>query len=216
MANTFLDMGVNKGDRVILFLPKSLCFVVAHLALQKIGAIGVPVNPGFTQSEMSYLLTDTGAALVLAGSEQEPIMRAVDPNVSTLVIDTEQSYQELDFFRQAPNSLPQFQLAPEDPGLIIYTSGTTGKPKGAILTHGNLLHDVRNIIHIWEITEADVVCHALPLFHIHGLCFELHTALMAGAQLIMLDRFTPETVVNVLIPTEGDYVCTVFMAVPAM
>ena len=216
IANTFLDMGVNKGDRVILFLPKSLCFVVAHIALQKIGTIGVPVNPGFTQSEMSYLLTDTRAALVLAGSEQEAIIRAVDPNVSTLVIDTEQSYHELDFFRRAPSSLPQVEIAPEDPGLIIYTSGTTGKPKGTILTHGNLLHDARNIIHIWEITEADVVCHALPFFHVHGLCFELHTALIAGSQIIMLDRFTPETVIDVLTPTEGDYVCTVFMAVPAM
>jgi malonyl-CoA/methylmalonyl-CoA synthetase len=66
MANTFLDRGVRKGDRVVLYLPKSLGFVVAHLALQKIGAIGVPLNPGFKQSEMAYLLEDTRATLVLS------------------------------------------------------------------------------------------------------------------------------------------------------
>lgn len=180
MANSFLEMGLKKGDRVLLFLPKSLGFVIAHLALQKIGAIGVPVNPGFTKSEISYLLTDTEAILVLTGAEQESIIREVDRQVKILVIDTERPYQELDFFRSSPDSIPQVEIAPEDPGLIIYTSGTTGKPKGAILTQGNLIHDARNIIHIWEITEADVVCHALPLFHVHGLCFELHTALMAG------------------------------------
>jgi malonyl-CoA/methylmalonyl-CoA synthetase len=216
MANTFLEMGVSKGDRVILFLPKSIAFVVAVLALQKIGAIGVPVNPGFTKSEMSYLLTDTEAILVLSGTEQEPIIREVNPQVTTVVIDTERPYQDLDFFRPAPERMPLVEINMDDPGLIIYTSGTTGTPKGAILTQENLVHDARNIIHIWEITDSDVVCHALPLFHVHGLCFELHTALMAGSQLIMLDRFTPETVIDVLTKTEGDYVCTVFMAVPAM
>jgi malonyl-CoA/methylmalonyl-CoA synthetase len=209
-------MGVSKGDRVILFLPKSIAFVVAVLALQKIGAIGVPVNPGFTKAEMAYLLTDTEAILVLSGTEQEPIIREVNPQVTTVVIDTERPYQDLDFFRPAPERMPLVEINMDDPGLIIYTSGTTGTPKGAILTQENLVHDARNIIHIWEITDSDVVCHALPLFHVHGLCFELHSALMAGSQLIMLDRFTPETVIDVLTKTEGEYVCTVFMAVPAM
>jgi malonyl-CoA/methylmalonyl-CoA synthetase len=216
MANTFLEMGVKKGDRVILFVPKSLGFVVAHLALQKIGAMAVPVNPGFTRFEMSYLLEDSEATLVLMGTEQELIIREVDPHVKGLVLKTDMPYQELDFFRSAPESMPQVEITPEDPGLIIYTSGTTGKPKGTILTQRNLGHDAKNIIDIWKIRESDVVCHALPLFHVHGLCFELHTALIAGAHLIMLDSFTPETVIPVLSRKEAKYVCTVFMAVPAM
>ena len=216
MANTFLERGVTKGDRVILFLPKSLGFVVAHLAIQKIGAIGVPLNPGFKQSEMEYLLEDTQAKLVLSGPEQESIIKEIDSRLQTIVIHTERSYQDCNFFSSASDSMPQIKIKPEDPGLIIYTSGTTGKPKGAILTQGNLIHDAQNIINIWEITESDVVCHALPLFHVHGLCFELHTALMAGAHIIMLDRFSPEEVVKVLTKTEGKYTCTVFMAVPAI
>jgi len=216
MANTFLERGVTKGDRVILFLPKSLSFVVVHLAIQKIGAIGVPLNPGFKQSEMEYLLEDTQAKLVLAGPEQESIIKEIDSRLQTIVIHTKRPYQECDFFSSASDIMPQIEIKPEDPGLIIYTSGTTGSPKGAILTQGNLVHDARNIITIWEITESDVVCHALPLFHVHGLCFELHTALMAGAHTIMLDRFSPEEVIKVLTKRGGEHVCTLFMAVPAI
>jgi malonyl-CoA/methylmalonyl-CoA synthetase len=216
MANTFLDLGVKKGDRVILYLPKSLGFVIAHLALQKIGAIGVPLNPGFKQSEMVYLLEDTGAKLVLAGSEQEAIIKEIDPRLNTVVIATERPYQDLDFFRSAPDSMPKGEIGPEDTALIIYTSGTTGKPKGAILTQKNLFHDASNIIRIWEIAESDVLCHALPLFHVHGLCFALHTALMAGSHVLMFDEFSPEKVTGVLTKKEGEDACTLFMAVPSM
>jgi malonyl-CoA/methylmalonyl-CoA synthetase len=216
MANVFINRGIGKGDRVVLCLTKSLGFVVAHLAIQKIGAIGVPLNPGFTRSELQYLLEDTGTKLVVSGTEQEPVVKDIDPLLDTVVIETERPYQELTFFRSASDEMPQVAIGSEDPALIIYTSGTTGKPKGAILTHGNLVHDARNISAIWEIRDSDVVCHALPLFHIHGLCFELHTALMAGSHVIMLDRFSSETVLEVLSRKQGDLVCTLFMAVPAM
>jgi malonyl-CoA/methylmalonyl-CoA synthetase len=216
MANTLMDRGVRKGDRVILYLQKSIAFVVAHIALQKIGAIGVPLNPGFKKSEMEYLLHDTQAALALVDPEQENMIREIDPQLHIIVVDTKKPYQDLDFFSAASDNMPGVEIKADDPGLIIYTSGTTGKPKGAILTHGNLIHDARNIIHIWEIKQSDVMCHALPLFHVHGLCFELHTALLAGASTIMLDRFSPEEVIDVLAKNEGEYVCTLFMAVPAI
>ncbi len=216
MANIFLDLGVKKGDRVLLYLPKSLAFVVAHLALQKIGAIAVPLNPGFKKSEMEYFLEDTEPTLVLSGSEQEATIKAMTARKATLVIPTERPYQDLDFFRSAPDSVPKIEIGPEDIGLIIYTSGTTGKPKGAILTQKNLFHDARNIIKIWEIRESDVLCHALPLFHVHGLCFALHTALVAGSHVVMLDQFSPEPVIEVLKKREGEHVCTLFMAVPSM
>jgi len=216
MANTFLDLGVKKGERVILYLPKSLGFVVAHFALQKIGAIEVPLNPGFKKSEMLYLLEDTEPKLVLSGSEQQSIIKEINPHLTTIVIATERPYQGLDFFRSASDGLPNVAMGAEDPGLIIYTSGTTGKPKGAILSQGNLVCDARNVIRMWEITESDVLCHALPLFHIHGLCFALHTALIAGSHVLILDEFSPEEVIEVLARKEGEYACTLFMAVPSM
>ena len=216
MANTLRDLNINKGDRVILFLEKSLFFVIAHLALQKIGAVTVPLNPGFKKSEMEYLVHDAEAKLVLTGPEQQAIINEVDPGLATIVMHTDKPYQQLGFFRSASDDITQEEVEPDDLGLIIYTSGTTGKPKGAILTQKNLIHDAKNIIKIWEISASDVLCHALPLFHVHGLCFALHTALLAGAHVLMLDQFSPQRVVDLLTKKEGEYACTLFMAVPPM
>jgi len=216
MANTFIDLGVNKGDRVILYLEKSLAYVIAYLALQKIGAIAVPLNPGFKESEMSYFLEDTHAKLVLTGTETESVIKAVDDQSKTISIHTERPYQELDFFRSGADAAPRVEIQPDDPGLIIYTSGTTGKPKGTILTQKNLVHDAKNVITIWEIAESDVLCHALPFFHVHGLCFALHTALISGAHVKLLDRFSPQSVIHILSQKDTDFICTLFMAVPSM
>ena len=216
MAGMFRDLAVKKGDRVILFMEKSLVFVVAHLALQKMGAVCVPLNPGFKRSEMAYFIEDAGPALVMADGERAGMVREIDPRLPVIGIDTGRPYGEIDFFRSASDASPDESIGPEDPGLIIYTSGTTGKPKGAVLTQGNLVHDAVSIIVIWEIRSDDVLCHALPLFHVHGLCFALHTALMAGACVVMLDRFSPETVLARLTEKRGKSACTIFMAVPPM
>ena len=99
LANAFLGMGLRKGDRVVFFLDKCLFFVAAHLAVQKLGAVSVPLNPGFKRSEMAYLLEDAKAALVLCGSSQEPMIREIAPELKTLVIDTQKPYQDLALFK---------------------------------------------------------------------------------------------------------------------
>ena len=216
LANIFIDRGVEKGDRVILYLNKSLIMVVAYLALQKIGAITVPLNPGFKRSEMSYLVKDVGAKLALSGSEQEGVIKEIAPDLTTIMINTKTPYQKLDFFQSTSDVMPQVKIGSDDPALIIYTSGTTGKPKGAVLTQKNLIHDANNVLNIWEITSSDVLCHALPLYHVHGLCFALHTALLSGCRILMLDSFLAREVIKVLSTKEGKYSCTLFMAVPSM
>jgi malonyl-CoA/methylmalonyl-CoA synthetase len=216
MARAFQELGVAKTDRVILCIQKSLIFVISHLALQKIGAIAVPLNPGFKKSEIDYLLQDADAKLILSEPDKARLIKEINSDLTTLIVDTRKPYQDIDFFRSAPEDYARVEIEPHDPGLIIYTSGTTGKPKGAILTQENLVHDSENITNIWEISETDVLCHALPLFHVHGLCFALHTSLRAGAQVIMLDQFSPEKVVKVLEKKDAEYACTVFMAVPSM
>mgnify|MGYP001814445332 FL=1 len=216
LANTLLDLGVQKGDRVVLFIPKSLIAVVAHFAIQAIGAMAVPLNPGFKKNEMTYLLGDTDARLIIVEPERKALVRDIDPDAQLLEISAAQPYQDIDFFSSAPPTVPAVDIAADDPALVIYTSGTTGNPKGAVLTHRNLVCDAGNIIGTWEMTAGDVLCHALPLFHVHGLCFALHTALLSGAHVRMLDQFKPETVVGELSRRAGDALCTVFMAVPAM
>ncbi len=211
MAGIFKDMGVQKGDRVILYLPKSLFFVTAYLGILKTGAIAVPLNPGFKESEMEYLAGDADAKLIITGPYQKPTIDAINKKAKILVIDTLISYEDLDILKSPLKKINQEKIMPDDPALIIYTSGTTGNPKGAMLTNKNLIHDADNIINIWNIKEPDTICHTLPLFHVHGLCFALHTALFAGAHVIMLDAFSPENVLDVLANNKS---CTIFMAVP--
>ena len=164
LANIFRSLGVEKGDRVILFFPKSVIFVVAHLALQKIGAIAVPLNPGFKKPEMAYFINDAKAELVLSGPEQNAMIKEIDPDLNNLLIDTQKKYQDLDFFRSASDVIAPVEIGPHDPGLIIYTSGTTGKPKGAVLTQKNLVHDAKNVIKIWEMPRTSAFSRARTMF----------------------------------------------------
>jgi malonyl-CoA/methylmalonyl-CoA synthetase len=215
-ANKLLTMGVGKGDRVVILAEKSLIAVVAHIAIQKLGAVTVLLNPGFQKAELDYLLKDADAKLVLTEPDKRPVVAAIDPKLEILAVATEKKYLSIDFFKSLADASPEVDVRFEDPALIIYTSGTTGKPKGAILTQQNLIHDAVNIIDIWKIRDTDVLCHALPLFHVHGLCFMLHTAMAAGAHLLMLDRFQPAIVLQCLSRRDTGQACTVFMAVPTM
>jgi malonyl-CoA/methylmalonyl-CoA synthetase len=209
-------LGISKGDRVILFLLKSLMFITMHLAIQQLGAVSVPLNPGFKQREMQYLLKDAAPKVIIAEPEKTAFIRDIDPDAELLEISTQTPYQTHRFLHEKKSEYSMPELFPDDPALIIYTSGTTGDPKGAILTQNNLMHDAANIIHIWEISPNDVICHALPLFHVHGLCFALHTALLSGAHVCMLDRFDPKLALAMLSSKDPGTACNVFMAVPAM
>ena len=130
-AETLLARGVTRGDRVLLYLEKSLISVVAHFALQKIGAVSVPLNPGFKKSEMQYLLKDADAVLVLADEGKGPWIREVDPNAQVIELPTRKPYQIGKRFEPFSGVPVETTRAVEDPGMIIYTSGTTGDPKRA-------------------------------------------------------------------------------------
>ncbi len=216
MAAALIELGVEKGDRVILYLEKSIIFVLAHLAIQRLGAVTVPLNPGFKKNEISYFIEDTEAILILCDTGHAGIIHEIDPERKTLTIDTTIPYHELDFLRPAHPTITGPGMEANDPALIVYTSGTTGKPKGVILTQSNLIYDVENVIKTWEISAADVLCHVLPLFHVHGLCFALHSALASGAHVLLLDGFAAENVINILLKKDGRHVCSVFMGIPSM
>jgi malonyl-CoA/methylmalonyl-CoA synthetase len=165
---------------------------------------------------MDYLLKDTKTNFVLSGKEQYPLIDEIGGDIHNIIINTNLLSTEDSIFEGFSRKRPEANIAEDDPSLILYTSGTTGKPKGAVLSQKNLIHDAENIIHIWDITGNDVLCHCLPLFHIHGLCFALHTLLLAGGRILMIDEFDAKTVIKYLANNEDPYSCTVFMAVPAM
>lgn len=212
LAHSFIERGVRKGDRVVIFLPKCVGWLVAHIAIQKIGAITVPLNPAFKKTEIEFFFQVTEPGLIVAGIEQKKIIKESNPEIVLHVIDSEKPYESPS--GSAKESATPISEEPglDDPALIVFTSGTTGRPKGAVLTQRNLSHDARNVVGIWEINSDDVFCHALPLFHVHGLCFGAHTALLAGATMIMLDSFDPNVVLRTLAHKET----TMFMAVPTM
>jgi len=216
VANALIEMGLKKGERVILFMPKSMEQVVFHLGVQKVGAISVILNPGFKKDEMDYFLKDTDARMVIVGKKEEALIRSIDEERLTLSVDTESPFTEEKLFPGYSSQGFETDISSHDPALLIYTSGTTGQPKGAILTQQNLIQDAKNIIHIWKITEKDVLCHTLPLFHVHGLCFALHTSLITGMSIVMCDEFSSETVIDILSRHKGELACTLFMGVPTM
>ena len=226
-ARAFQARGLTRGDRAIIFLDKCPALVIAHLAVLRLGAVSVPLNPAFTVREMEYFMARTDPGLVIAGPGQAEIVRRIDPGMKLVTIDPSAPYPGpyRDPDRRlgpgdpltGPNDLPDIlSFSPDDPGLIVFTSGTTGNPKGAVLTSANMAHDARNIIRAWEISAGDTLCHALPLYHTHGLGFALHTTLLAGANIIMLDAFDPETVIKTISPGKKGNPPTILMAVPTM
>jgi malonyl-CoA/methylmalonyl-CoA synthetase len=216
VAHGLMKMGLKNGERAILFMPKSIEQVVIHLGIQKVGAISVILNPGYKKDEMDYFLKDTNAKIVIAGEKEKALIQSINEKKLVVSIDTETPFSEGKLFPEFPSYLFHTEGSPQDPAILVYTSGTTGQPKGAVLTQRNLIKDAKNIIEIWEMTEADALCHALPLFHIHGLCFALHTSLIAGAAIVMLDDFSSETAIDILSRKGGDLTCTMFMGVPTM
>ncbi|MFO0982370.1 MAG: acyl-CoA synthetase [Planctomycetota bacterium] len=178
------SQGVRRGDRVALWLDKGLEFVFCHLANLRYGSVTLPINPTCSQDEARHCLADAQARLLIApASRQIPIPAA---NGAVAIV----------------------------PGLaaVLYTSGTTGKPKGAMLTHGNLAANCEALHRAWRWTEHDVLLHALPLFHVHGLFVALHGALRAGATVVMTARFDAARTLELIAAKQ----CTVFMGVPTM
>ena len=185
IARLLRDKGVEPGDRIAVQAPKSVEMVALYLATLKLGAIFVPLNTAYTRSEIEFFLTDA-----------EPRLFVDDARVLAC---------------EATGLEPLVQNAPcsaDDLAAIVYTSGTTGRSKGAMLTHGNLAANARALCEAWAFTKDDVLLHALPIFHVHGLFVALHCALLTGSKMLWLERFDDAEVLR-LLPQ-----ATVMMGVP--
>jgi long-chain acyl-CoA synthetase len=186
VAGMLLARGVRPGDRVGVMLPNVPEFAFAYYGVLRAGGVVVPMNPLLKQREVEHYVTDSGAALVL-------------DDVAALPGDAE----------------PHPGVAERDAGdtaVILYTSGTTGKPKGAELTHGNLVANVEAMIELLAVGRDDIVLGALPLFHSFGQTVGLNLAVACGASLALLPRFLPADVLELV---ERRRV-TVFEGVPTM
>ena len=214
-GNYLISLGIRRGDRVAVQLPKRMPFIYLHLAALEIGAIFLPLNPAYPMPELRYFLTDSAARLLFAESEKQADIKSILPELPELekavFIAADDSWES----RVAAYSAERKAALPSDPdqrAMMLYTSGTTSRPKGAQITHGNLTANIASLHKAWGWRADDVLLHVLPIFHVHGLVVALHGALYAGATAFMLPTFDA--------PTALDLLCSrrfsVFMGVPTM
>ncbi|WP_354638369.1 long-chain-fatty-acid--CoA ligase [Kitasatospora camelliae] len=204
--------GVRPGDRVALVLPNVALFPVAYYAVLRVGAVAVPMNPLLKAREMAFVLRDSGARTVLTAPPlaDEVAGAAAETGAGSLIV-------EASAFDTLLGGIPPLhgvaERAAADTAVILYTSGTTGTPKGAELTHHNLLSNAVTCVEtLFELGPDDVLFGGLPLFHAFGQTCAMNAAVAAGAALTLLPRFDPQQALEIL---RRDGV-TVFLGVPTM
>jgi malonyl-CoA/methylmalonyl-CoA synthetase len=187
------QLGVKKGDRIIVQADKSAEAVLLYLACLRAGAIFIPLNTAYTAQEVRYFMEDANPHLIVCRPQDlETITDCARelniPHVMTL--DDQGSGSLIEAKSNAPCSTYIEHCEGSDTACILYTSGTTGRPKGAMLSHDNLSSNAKVLHSYWGWEEGDVLLHALPIFHVHGLFVALHCALLNGSKVIFLSKFS--------------------------
>ncbi len=194
MAAALVALGVAPGDRVAACIEKSAANLVLYLATIRAGAVFLPLNPAYTFAERAFFLRDAEPALVVC----DPAARkAMVGSGGAARVETLDAAGEGSLAGLAAGQGASFSTIPrgeDDLAAICYTSGTTGRSKGAMLTHRALVSNARALAELWRFSSRDVLIHALPLYHIHGLFIAANTALMSGAAMRLLPRFDADAV----------------------
>jgi len=208
MAGALRDLGVRAGDRVLVQVDKSPEAVALYLACLRAGAVFVPLNTAYTSEEVRYFLDDCEPALVVCRSVDLQARQGIAGAVPLVTLGSAADGSLMTAFAAA-RPAPEIEArAASDLAAIVYTSGTTGRSKGAMLTHGNLASNARVLVELWGWRDDDVLLHALPIFHVHGLFVALHCALLTATPMIFLPQFETEAVLSALARA------TVMMGVP--
>ena len=198
-ANALRTAGVAPGDRVAVQVEKSLDAVVLYLGTVRAGGVFLPLNTAYTPAEVAYFVEDAEPALFVCDPRKHAslsgALRGV-ARVETLDADGGGTWPAL--VAAAPPDAPAIARGPDDLAAILYTSGTTGRSKGAMLSQENLASNARTLVEAWRFTPDDVLLHALPIYHTHGLFVALNTLLMAGGTTLFLPRFDADTVMALL------------------
>ncbi|MGY3607808.1 MULTISPECIES: malonate--CoA ligase [unclassified Bradyrhizobium] len=210
MANVLVSRGVKVGDRVAAQTEKSVQGLVLYLATVRAGAIYLPLNTAYTLNELDYFISDAEPSLVVCDPSKAEgigaIAAKVGAKVETLGADGKGSLTEA-----ADKASPEFKTVArgnDDLAAILYTSGTTGRSKGAMLSHDNLASNSLSLVDYWRFTKDDVLIHALPIYHTHGLFVASNVTLFARASMIFLPKFDPDLITKLMARA------TVLMGVP--
>ncbi len=210
-ANLIGELGIHTGDRVCICTEKCIEWLLLYLGCLRSGAIVQPLNPDFTQTEIRYYLNDARPLVIICKQSRygELSEWASGDGIRTvLTLDADNSGSLVRQSQQCRDTFTTTTSQADDLAALLYSSGTTGKPKGIPISHGNLIANATALVAAWGMSADDVLLHALPLFHVHGLFIALGTALAAGSQIILLHKFTVDGVLQAMPDA------SVFMAVP--
>lgn len=197
MATVLHDRGAGPGDRVVVQVAKSPEALALHLACITAGVVLVPLNTGYTPAEVEYFVSDAEPSVVVCDGARADGLATVArrERAQLLTLDADGSGTLVDAARTADELVPVARRE-QDLAAILYTSGTTGRSKGAMLTHDNLLSNARTLASAWRFSDRDVLLHALPIFHSHGLFVAVNVTLVAGGSMIFLPGFDSDAVVR--------------------
>ncbi|MFN4192237.1 MAG: AMP-binding protein [Tabrizicola sp.] len=187
LANALLSLGLRRGDRLLLQVEKCEAVLSLYLACLRAGVVFLPVNPGYTVAETAHFLTDAEPALAVTDPGRVADLAGLGARVMALP----------DLLALAAGQAAGFDdpvHGPEDLAAILYTSGTTGRSKGVMLSRENLASNAEALVALWRFSERDVLLHALPVFHTHGLFVATNCVLYSGASMIFHRAFQPAAV----------------------
>jgi malonyl-CoA/methylmalonyl-CoA synthetase len=202
MANVLTSLGVRPGDRVAAQVEKSPEVVLLYLATLRAGAVYLPLNAAYTLSELEYFLGDAEPRVVVCGPERIEAVAALGARLgaaaSLTLSDDGLSGTLIEAAAAAAAAFAEVPRETDDLAAILYTSGTTGRSKGAMLTHANLTSNALVLKDDWRFTERDVLLHALPIYHTHGLFVAVNTVLAARASLLFLPKFDAGEIIRLM------------------
>ena len=199
-ANALVEIGVQPGDRVVLQVPKSAEALAIYAACVQNGSVMVPLNTGYTSAEVDYFVGDAQPKLVICDPNSQEDLQAIcenhDAQLETLDVIGGGSFAERS--AKLPETFHTIERSIDDLAAFLYTSGTTGHSKGAMLTQGNLLSNAEALVQTWRFTFSDVLFHALPIFHTHGLFVASNVTFLAGSSMIFLSSFKVQQAIEYL------------------
>ncbi|MBV9393104.1 MAG: malonyl-CoA synthase [Methylobacteriaceae bacterium] len=201
IASVLRDLGVEPGDRVAVQVQKSPEAVLLYLACLRAGAVFLPLNTAYTPVEVGYFLGDAEPKVFVCDPARREEFAEAAQNARVRRVETLDESGGGSLMQKAKAAPPEFantSREPDDLAAILYTSGTTGRSKGAMLSQENLASNARTLVEYWRFGPKDVLLHALPIYHTHGLFVAINTLLMAGGSLLFLPRFDADTVIRLL------------------
>ncbi len=211
MANVLVETGVSPGDRVAVQAPKSIAMLELYVATVLAGGVFLPLNTAYTPTEIAYFLTDAEPRIFVCDLAREEEFSPVAKEAGVakvLTIGADESGSLAELRDAAASGFKAVSRGPGDLAAILYTSGTTGRSKGAMLTHQGLASNAETLKDAWRFSADDVLIHALPIFHTHGLFVATNITLMAGSSCIFMSNFNADDIVSYMPQA------TVLMGVP--